>query len=92
MTPDVQQRLLEGYREQLRLYDQAAAIIDQTNTQTDWANGLNDLLAEIARLDAAMADDKVAWRRFGPRPGEVSELIEQIARGSLPCPKASTGM
>ncbi len=77
--PDVQARLVKGYRDQLRLYDQAALIVDQANAQAEWAYELNDLLREIAHLDAAMADDKSAWRRLGPRPGEVSVLVEQVA-------------
>jgi hypothetical protein len=80
LPPEVQQRLLEGYREQLRLYDQAATIVDQANAPADWAFDLNGLLAEIAQLDVGMADDKLAWRRSGPRPGEVSALVDQIAR------------
>jgi hypothetical protein len=81
LPPDVQRRLVEGYREQLRLYDQAAAIFDRANTpaEKDWADELNILLSTVTQLDAAMADDKSAWHHFGPRPGEVSALVDQVA-------------
>jgi predicted trehalose synthase len=79
----LEQRLVQGYRAQLRLYDQALAVVDQETTPGQsghWAGALNDILKRIASLDAALADDKSAWRQGGRPPGaELDTVLERIA-------------
>ena len=78
LPPEVQQRLVDGYRTQLRLYDEAVALASQAGAQ-DWAYQLNGKLRAIAELDAASADDRTLYRQVGPQPGELSALLEQVA-------------
>jgi hypothetical protein len=77
------QRLSQGYREQLRLYDQALDLVAQDTSPPvsgHWAGKLDGILQAIAALDAAFADDKSAWRLAGHQPGpELSALLDRIA-------------
>jgi hypothetical protein len=80
-TDTLEQRLLRGYQEQLRLYDQALAVVDQeTGVSSHWAGALDILMKTISTLDAALAEDKAAWRQGGRQPGpELSALLDRIA-------------
>ena len=72
----LEQRLLEGYREQLRYYERALQCAEHPT-------GAPDLLAVldvIAQADARIAEAKAAWRLSGRSPGqELSEVLGRIA-------------
>jgi hypothetical protein len=78
---ELEQRLLRGYQEQLRQYDRVAVLAPGWLPADDsWAHELNLVLKDVAALDAAMADDKEAWRRSERRPGsELGALLERLA-------------
>jgi hypothetical protein len=79
LSADVQGRLLEGYREQLRLYDQAVALVKTQEGGSDWLHQLHDLLSETAALDTAMADDKEQYRQLGVPAQALTALLEVVA-------------
>jgi hypothetical protein len=82
----LERRLVQAYREQLRHYDRALAIVEQepppaNPTMTgQWALDLDAVLRNVGALDAALAEDKAAWRLSGQQPGpELSALLDQLA-------------
>ena len=80
----LEQRLVQGYQEQLRHYDQALAIVNQETPPTiamgHWAHDLDAVLKNVGTIDAALAEDKSAWRRSGGQPGpELAALVDQLA-------------
>jgi hypothetical protein len=81
----LEERLLRRYREQLRHYDRVAAwdergLTDGVPADNNWVHDLHAVLADVAALDAVMADDKEAWRRSGQRPSpELAALLERLA-------------
>jgi hypothetical protein len=86
MTNDLQaleQRLLRAFREQLRHYDRALAIVEpQGHGAADpgWVLNLNAVLREVEMADTAMTADKTAWRRAGQIPGtELKTLVDCLA-------------
>jgi predicted trehalose synthase len=82
-TETLQQRLSQGYREQLRLYDQALDLVTQDTVPPasgHWAGELDGILKAIAAVDAALADDKSAWRQGSHQPcPEFSAVLDKIA-------------
>ena len=85
---DLDQRLIAGYRQQAIQYEYALRLIADTTRVGDWAHRLNEALGLIAELDAALADDKAAWRRAARTPGpalravldSVGERIQSLAK------------
>ena len=82
--PTLEQRLVQGYRQQLRHYDHALAIVNQqappTSAMGHWAQDLDAVLQSVGTIDAALAEDKSAWRRSGAQPGpELAALLDQLA-------------
>jgi hypothetical protein len=86
-SPDaLEQRILQGYLAQLPHYDRAAAILGrQGHGEGDpvnhaWAHDLATVLNDVTALDAAMRDDKEAWRRSGEQPGpELAAVLDRLA-------------
>jgi hypothetical protein len=82
----LQQRLLQGYQEQVRHYDRAINILAQHPrwetllANNDWVHDLDAVLKQVTGLDAAMRDDKAAWLRSEQSPGaELSALLGRLA-------------
>ena len=72
----LEQRLIEVYQAQLRLYDRALGVIAQAAPDSAGSSEsvqrircLNSLLRDIAALDAPLAEDKAVCRFSGHRPG-----------------------
>ena len=80
--PALEQRLLEGYRAQLTLYDQAMSLITAPpGDKQDWAEDLHGLLGELAQRDREMAADKAEWRQSNDEAnGELTTLITEVAQ------------
>ena len=87
MTASIQaleQRLVQAYQEQLRHYDQALAITEAPSVQPTltghWVGDLDAVLKSVSTLDAALAEDKAAWRQSGQQAGpQMSALLDQLA-------------
>lgn len=81
----LEERLLQAYREQLRRYDQALALVSQESAPSEigtghWASELDAILQSIAALDAPRAEDKEFWRECKRVPGvQLAALLDQIA-------------
>jgi hypothetical protein len=82
----LEERLLRGYQDQLPHYDRAATLLERhaggpnAAASDDWAHELRAALADVASLDAAMADDKIAWRLAEQHPGpELQAVLERVA-------------
>src|SRR2546423_1252101 len=82
----LEQQLIRGYQEQLGYYDRAVNILDHQGKRAnvladnDWVQDLNAALRNVTTLDAAMTDEKVAWRRSEHRPGpELTALLERLS-------------
>src|SRR5207302_4853004 len=74
------------YQEQLQCYDRAVNILDHQRKRdnvladNDWVRDLDAALTNVAVLDAAMTDEKAAWRRSERTPGpELSALFERLS-------------
>jgi hypothetical protein len=82
----LEERLLRGYQDQLPHYDRAATILERYPgnpngaTSDNWVHELRAALADVASLDAAMANDKSAWRLAEQQPGpELRAVLERVA-------------
>ncbi|HWY87178.1 MAG TPA: hypothetical protein VNX28_10660 [Gemmataceae bacterium] len=82
----LEERLLRGYQDQLPHYDRAATILERyagnpnAAASDNWAHELRAALADVTRLDAAMAEDKSAWRLAELQPGpELRAVLERVA-------------
>jgi hypothetical protein len=82
----LEQRLIHAYQEQLQHYTRALAVVDQqapastVSGNQNWVHDLHAALEDVQTVDAAMADDKSAWRLSGLYPGlELSTLLERVA-------------
>src|SRR5271165_1199577 len=77
----LEQRLIAGYRRQLDYYDVAVAAFKNEDSGQSRLTDLNSALAEATRLDAAMREDKLAWRQSEKMPGtELAELLDRTAK------------
>jgi hypothetical protein len=78
----LENRLLGAFQEQLRHYDRALSIVEQSaRASNDWVHALNAALQDIISLDAGMAHDKLAWRQSGRSPGkELAAVLDLLAQ------------
>ena len=73
----LEERLRQGYQQQLILYDQALVIVEERGP--DWAHALGTILEKVTLLDATMTGDKTAWRGSAVQAGpELSVLLDQV--------------
>jgi len=78
----LEQRLLDGYVEQLAHYDSALAMLDRTEKDSayGWVHDLHALLMKICDLDQRLDADRAAWREGSHTAGgELLALWERIA-------------
>jgi hypothetical protein len=80
----LEQRLTDAYAAQAKCYDLAlSAVTCQKPEDTSgyqWVMEMQTALNDVAALDAAMAEDKEAWRRAGRSASEpLRAILETLA-------------
>src|SRR5262245_38376280 len=80
----LEQRLLDGYAEQLAHYDGALAILRKATSETahdgSWVQDLHAILVRLGAMDVLLGPDRLAWRQAPRAPGgELRAMCEHIA-------------
>jgi hypothetical protein len=82
MTPadELEATLCRAYRREAELYARAVAAAGGHDAVTDWLAAANDVLVEVAAVEAEIAATKAAWNRRGGRPGpELAAALNDVA-------------
>lgn len=79
-SPDLEQRLLTNYRQQAAHYERALRLLDSEADRDARIQDVVIILQQIAEMDAALAEDKTAWRQTNRQAGtELRTLLDTLA-------------
>ena len=84
----LEERLAKGYADQVAHYDGALLALNRQPswTQSDaqdesWVFELQRALNEVGAIDAAIANDKLAWQKIGRPPGKsLRPILDTLER------------
>ena len=85
---DLETRLQVGFEKQFALYGEALDLLGRSSNDafdnSHWAYKLSDLLAQVAMIEATLAEDKSVWREAdrqgGPRLRQTHEDLSRRIR------------